>query len=243
MTVVRAGVPHVVFETLDSTNEEARRRAEAGDLGPTWLMARSQTAGRGRRGRRWESPAGALFATYLGTTSLPPQRLALLSFAAAVAVAETLETIGCTNARLKWPNDVLLPAGKIAGILLESSPMRPGKAWFALGIGVNLHAAPQGLNQPTAGAAAAVSPEAFLDLAGPRIASWSAFLEEGTFAPLREAWLARAYGLGQQVTTQQAGKELTGTFADLDPDGALLLDTGEQTMRITAGEVHFPAQP
>ncbi len=240
--MIAAQAPVSVFATLDSTNEEAKRSAEAGDFGPRWILAGVQTAGRGRRGRSWESPAGALFATYLGSTPAPPQHLALLGFAAGLAVAEALDAAGAPGARLKWPNDVLLYGGKVAGVLLESSQRPGGGQWFALGIGVNLAAAPVGLDRPASGAGASVSPEAFLGLLAGALARHAGMLEHGDFQALRTAWLERAHGLGAMVSTQVNGAQVSGVFADLDPDGALALDTVQGRVRIGAGEIYFPAE-
>jgi BirA family biotin operon repressor/biotin-[acetyl-CoA-carboxylase] ligase len=240
--VIEAGAPVLTFGALDSTNEEAKRRAQGGQYGPCWLMAHQQTAGRGRRGRTWESAEGALFATYLGHTSASPSCLALLGFAAAVAVAECLDSVGATGARLKWPNDVFLHGGKVAGVLLESSARPGGGLWFALGIGVNAGAAPIGLDRPVSGAGSALAPLAMLDRIADRLAPLAAPLPLGDFTKVREAWLSRAAGLGEPVHTQLNGETISGTFADLEADGALALDTAHGRVRITAGEVFFHDQ-
>jgi BirA family transcriptional regulator, biotin operon repressor / biotin---[acetyl-CoA-carboxylase] ligase len=241
--VIEAGAPVFTFASLDSTNEEAKRRAEAGDCGPCWLLALTQTAGRGRRGRSWESAHGALFATYLGHSAAPPQHIAWLGFAAAVAVAQALAQAGVAGAQLKWPNDVLLHGGKVGGVLLESSRMPGGGHWFALGIGVNLAAAPVGLDRAVSGAGAALAPEGFLQTLAGRLGPLSKPLNDGDFSALRTVWLGLAAGLGQAVTTQVNGETLNGMFADLDADGALALDTAQGRVRITAGEIYFPNQP
>jgi len=107
--------PLAWFDEIDSTILEARRRADQGQAHPVWLLARVQTAGRGRRGRVWASLEGNLHATYLFATDRPPAEIALLSFAAGVAIAETLEAmIGQGRAALKWPNDVLIDRAKAA---------------------------------------------------------------------------------------------------------------------------------
>src|SRR5262249_9799480 len=105
--MIDANAPVEVFDEIDSTILEARRRAKRGELNPVWLVAKRQTAGRGRRGRAWSSLNGNLLATLLFTTKEPPSTIALLGFATGVALAETLEAIiGGGRATLKWPNDV-----------------------------------------------------------------------------------------------------------------------------------------
>jgi BirA family biotin operon repressor/biotin-[acetyl-CoA-carboxylase] ligase len=240
---VSATAPVVRLAEVDSTNLEARRRAEAGDIGPVWIRADVQTAGRGRRGRSWLSPEGAMLATYLGATHAPPGQIALLSFAAGLAVCEALEANGVTDARLKWPNDVLRASGKICGILIESSALAAGGVWFAVGVGVNLAHAPGDAGQAAAAVGqGAPTADAFLAQMAPRFAAWAAQLDTQGFAPLRAAWLARATGLGGPVRTQVGADMVTGVFDGLSENGALLLRTPSGVLPISAGDVFFPDQ-
>jgi hypothetical protein len=131
------------YAVLDSTNAEARRRAEAGVFGPVWIHALEQTAGRGRRGRAWRGGGGNLAATLLTPVDLPPAQAAQISFVAAVALCETVNALaGAPVARLRWPNDLYVAGGKAAGILVESGPRTGRGQWLADGICVNLAEAP-----------------------------------------------------------------------------------------------------
>src|SRR5918997_1594879 len=114
-----AGIGREIFEVLDSTNAEALRRAAAGDAGPLWILARRQTAARGRRGRAWSSPAGNFGATLL---LRPEGQPALRSFVAALGLFDAMVAVTGRPElfAIKWPNDVLLSGGKLAGILLET---------------------------------------------------------------------------------------------------------------------------
>jgi len=114
------------LQEVDSTNEEARRRAAAGEPGPLWILAAEQTKGRGRRGRIWEAPPGNLSATLLIRPNRPAGECAQLSFVAALAAAEMLAAL-VPDVTLKWPNDVLASGQKIAGILLEAETAADGK--------------------------------------------------------------------------------------------------------------------
>ena len=115
--------PVLTFDTLDSTNAEARRRAAKGDFGPAWLMARRQSAGRGRRGRDWDAGYGNLTTTLLTTTDKGPQEAAQLAFVAALAVGDLADAYVPPHlVTFKWPNDVLIEGRKAAGILIESGP-------------------------------------------------------------------------------------------------------------------------
>ena len=148
-----AGYELASFDEIDSTNEEARRRAQRGDRGPLWIWALKQNAGRGRRGRPWESPVGNLMCTLLLAPGVPPAQAARLSFVAALSVRDFVaEHAGTTDVRVKWPNDVLIDGRKVAGILLESSGESGAGLlpWLAVGIGVNLVHAPDGTSFPAA---------------------------------------------------------------------------------------------
>jgi BirA family biotin operon repressor/biotin-[acetyl-CoA-carboxylase] ligase len=233
------GVGLRVHETLDSTNEEARRLAASSERGPLWIVAHEQTAGRGRRGRAWVSMRGNLFATLLTRAGMPSA--AQLAFAAGLAAGETVTSLA-PNAKmtLKWPNDVLLEGKKAAGILLEGV----GEDALAIGIGINLAHAPADTEFPAISLAALTeSTPAFEDalvlLAG-RMAAWYEVWRSQGFSPVRSAWLARAGGLGSPVTARLEGCEMQGVFEDLDQDGALLLRVASGALtRITAGEVFF----
>ena len=144
--------PFEAYDELDSTNAEARRRAEAGDVGPLWITAAIQTAGRGRRGRAWSTQRGNLAATLLMLTDRPAAEAAQMSFVAALAACDLADTcLGAGAARLKWPNDVLVHGDKAVGILVESGARPDGRLWLAVGIGVNLKHAPSGVDRPATG--------------------------------------------------------------------------------------------
>jgi BirA family biotin operon repressor/biotin-[acetyl-CoA-carboxylase] ligase len=238
--------PIEAYEELDSTNAEARRRAEAGEAGPVWITAALQTAGRGRRGRAWSTQKGNLAATLLTTTDRPPAEAAQLSFVAALAACDLADTcLGPGAARLKWPNDVLVHGRKAVGILVESGSRDDGRLWLAVGIGVNLAHAPRDVDRPAAAFAEFMSgpPPAPLDalaVLASAFERWrSAWAMQG-FAPIATGWSARATGLGQRCEARLPNRTLTGTAEGLDPDGALRLrlDDGELE-RITAGDVFF----
>lgn len=235
------------FDELDSTNEELKRRAAAGAAAGTLVWARSQSAGRGRRGRRWTSPPGNLYMSILLRPECGAGAAAQLGFAAALAVGEAVAPLLPASAGLayKWPNDVLVGGRKISGILLESQAAGEGRLdWVVVGIGVNLASFPETSDYPATSLVAAgarpVSLEALLKAVAGRFLVWyERWLAEG-FAPLRRAWLARAYGVGERIRVRLADGESTGRFAGLDEEGALLLEDGPTRRRIAAGDV-FPA--
>ena len=230
------GVRLIRFDLLDSTNEEARRLAAAGDTGPVWIAARMQSKGRGRRGNSWISEPGNLFATLL--KSAPNATAAQLGFAASLATADVVGAyISPSRVRLKWPNDVLLDNRKVAGILLETA----GPETVAIGIGINLAHHPEGTETPAISVNSAtgrsIDPDdAIVNLAA-RFAAWYGTWRSQGFAGLKPHWLKLASGLGAPIRARLAASEIKGVFEDLDHDGALLLRNDAGLTRITAAEV------
>jgi len=239
-----SGVDKHVYPTLDSTMAEAARLAP--DLaGPTWLLAHEQTAARGRRGRDWKQPKGNFAATLIWHPGEALANRALRSFVAALALAEALETaLGRGDGlSLKWPNDVLLNGGKLAGILLEST----GET-LAIGFGVNLTDAPEpaeveeGALPPVSllrETGLAVTADAFLNLLAPAFAAWEARFQTYGFPPIRSAWLDRAARLGQGITARTGRTEITGIFETVDEQGALVLKAADGRHHIAAADVFF----
>lgn len=245
--MIDAHAPVDIIEEIDSTLLEARRRAERGELSPVWMMARRQSAARGRRGRGWVSIDGNLMLTYLSATTRPPNEIALLSFATGLAIAETFEAYGVNGVTLKWPNDVFVGGAKTAGILIDSGTIPGGTQWMALGFGVNIAGAPEAIDQLTTSLrqelpldALTPTPDAVFDALRPRLERWTARLDAEGFEPLRRAWTTRAHGLGGEARVMQGDTALVGRLAGLSPRGELELDTAEGRKLISAGDVYFP---
>lgn len=238
--------PIEAYDELDSTNAEARRRAEAGEAGPVWITAALQTAGRGRRGRAWSTQRGNLAATLLTITDRPPAEAAQMSFVAALAACDLADAcLGPGAARLKWPNDVLVHGRKAVGILVESGARPDGRLWLAVGIGVNLAHAPQDVERPAAAFAEFMSgpppePRAALEVLAQAFERWRTAWTTQGFAPIATGWSERATGIGQRCEARLPNRTLTGVAEGLDPDGALRLRLDDGGLeRITAGDVFF----
>lgn len=229
-------------------------RARAGETGPLWVITHSQESGRGRRGNAWASLPGNLAASVLWPVSgVAPDHLAELGFVAGLALIEALEaacgTVPDTGAgtrtrsfRLKWPNDVLLGGGKLAGLLLEAETLPGGRRAAVIGFGVNVAAAPDGLGAVCLAATGyAGGAEALLEQLSDRMAVRARAWDRGrNFAHLREDWLARAAGLGSEIAVRSGGHTLRGVFETIDEGGRLVIlapDGNRHT--VTAGEVHF----
>lgn len=239
-----------ILAEVDSTNAEAARIAP--DLaGPTWILGLKQTAGHGRRGRVWSHPEGNFAGSLVMRPSAAIEAVAKRSFVAALAVHEALATVTGPGHRfqLKWPNDVLLNGGKIAGILLESAGQAGGTvSHMTIGIGVNLAGAPSAgeveawATRPVSlvsETGALVSPEEFLDVLAPCFAHWETQMETYGFEPIRTAWLARAAKIGEVITARTMREEWTGTFETVDNAGNLVLKTQNGPVAIPAADVFF----
>jgi len=237
------GYGRIQHQELDSTNSEARRLAEAGEPGPVWISAARQSAGRGRRGRAWDSGEGNLAATLLLRPKAQLSVTGQLSFVAALATAEMAAHFAPSAAiTVKWPNDVLAEGKKLAGILLEGGSASEGN-WLAIGIGVNLANFPQGTEFPATALAqlgvATPSSEDALSILAARFAHWyDAWMEDG-FEIVRAAWLARASGLGASIRARLPNETRGGVFEGIDDRGALLLNEQGRVRAIAAGEVFF----
>ncbi|MEM7723956.1 MAG: biotin--[acetyl-CoA-carboxylase] ligase [Pseudomonadota bacterium] len=243
------GVDRKVYATLDSTMGEAARIAP-GLTRPTWLLALDQTAARGRRGRPWSMPKGNFAASLILRPSEPPAQVALRSFVAALALQDAF--IAATGRaepfKLKWPNDVLLNGGKVAGILLESLGSGERVDHLIIGIGINLTVAPsQAEVEPGAvppvsllsETGAEATPEDFLDLLAPAYAKYEAQFTTYGFGPIRTAWLANAARLGRPITARTGQADIRGTFRDVDEAGNLILDTPQGRQPIAAADIFF----
>ena len=234
------GYRHEHVEALASTNDEAMRRAREGDAGMLWITADTQTAGRGRLGRSWVSPAGNLHASLLLIDPAQLAHLPELGFVFGVALAETLQTFAGSRVRLKWPNDALIDGAKVSGILLETAQVNGVTACVA-GIGVNCVAHPDGLPYPATdlriSGTTARAEDVFSTLSA-RLADWLERWDRGeNFAAVRANWLTHAAGLGAEITVSAPRGRLSGRFLTLDARGRLELETSEGRLAIEAGDV------
>ena len=236
------------YATIGSTNDEAKALARAGAADGTLVWADEQTAGRGRRGRLWRSPPGNLYLSLVLRPDAAPSRAAQLGFVAALGLGDALQPLvgPALPLRYKWPNDLLANGQKLAGILLESeTSASDGVDFVVVGIGVNIVSAPKDVEflatSLMANGIAGVTPPVLLEGFAMHFAGWAQRWREEGFAPVREAWLAAASGLGESVRVRLERDTLFGWFHDLDDDGALVLDSLEGRRRIAAGDV-FPIE-
>ncbi len=247
------------FDSVGSTSTEAAKAAQAGDSGDVWFCALQQTAGRGRRGRAWQSPHGNLAASLLVVPDVDPSVAATLGFVAGVSLNQALASIvpaatlktgidgaDTSNGRiaLKWPNDVLADGAKLAGILLEAHKRPDGAMAIVVGIGVNVVEAPEGLPYPATSLRSLGLDTSAETVFGALSDAWVDAVElwdrgRGVTEVL-ELWRRSAAGMGAEVAVNRDGDIVRGIFETIDEGGRLIVRANDNSrIAITAGDVHF----
>jgi BirA family transcriptional regulator, biotin operon repressor / biotin---[acetyl-CoA-carboxylase] ligase len=254
-----AGYRLAQYETITSTSTEALAWASLGDPGRLWVVAKEQTAGHGRRGRPWQTPAGNLAATLLMVEHKRQPNAATLGFVAGLALEKAIRLTspsvgvklgldGASNSAgrlaLKWPNDVLFDGAKVAGILLEAVTVSDNQHSLVIGIGVNVRHAPQGVSYPTTSLfeqGSEMGPEElFTALAEAWVEQEAVWNNGRGFSAIRDLWLERAAGLGAPIAVKSGEDIFRGTFETIDDEGRLIVRALDGSSRaISAGDVHF----
>ncbi|MBI5899970.1 MAG: biotin--[acetyl-CoA-carboxylase] ligase [Rhodocyclales bacterium] len=229
-----------VLDSCDSTNAVLLARAEAGAPSGTVVVAREQTAGRGRRGRSWFASPGDSLTFSLLWRFAPGTAPAGLSLAVGLAVADAMTKVGAHGTALKWPNDILKDGRKLGGILVELLPGAPHAA--VIGIGLNLRLAATMPNELRVASAALdlpdADPNALYALLLTRLLERLEQFATSGFAPMRDAWTVRhAYQDAPVVLSADFGAARQGICRGVDADGALLLESEGRVERVLSGEV------
>ncbi len=236
------------YADIASTNDEALALADRG-AEEGWLVgADSQSAGRGRHGRAWASPAGG--GLYLSAVLRPPPHaVRLLTLAAGVAVAEGIQAATGAEAGVKWPNDVYLPLSrprKVAGILAEANASGAQVEYVVVGVGVNVGRAalPPDVSERATSIEAELGRPVDRGVVAAELcaALWHRYqqLVAGDDAAVLQAWRARGVAtFGRGVEWESSGKACRGVARDVDQSGALVVDTAEGVARIASGEVRW----
>jgi len=225
-----------------STQDVVHAAAAAGAAEGFCCVTAEQTAGRGRDGRAWVAPPG----TALLCSLLLRRRLTVAAgvpLAAGLAVSDSVLLLSDVACRLKWPNDILAPGGKLGGVLAESTV----RGTLVLGFGVNLTVPefPPGVPGVSLHRLAGkpVSWGVLLAAILPRLVARLRELELGGVAGLRADWTARAAGLGSVVRATVGPRTVEGIAVGIDDEGALRLRTAEGELRVVAGDVHLLGEP
>jgi BirA family transcriptional regulator, biotin operon repressor / biotin---[acetyl-CoA-carboxylase] ligase len=236
----------LIFDEIDSTNEEAKRLIRSGVTGDFVIVAKSQTRGKGRLGRYWASPYGNLYTSILFNPKFDIELAPQISFLAAIAMGEVLgKIVDPESIKYKWPNDIFLNGKKVAGILIESISVANDSTLrsMIIGFGVNIVKSPEYNTYPVTNllleGAELTSPDEFLnDFMKEYLALIDLWQKEG-FEPIRKKWLERAFGLGGQVSTYVNKKLVTGTFSSIDKAGNLVIKHKERGTIKSSGQVFF----
>lgn len=230
------------FETLDSTNTSAKDLAAGGAPERTVVLAGAQTGGRGRRGRAWVSSPGNLFLSILMRPVCSVAEAGQAGFAVSLAVSDfAAASAPGTNVFCKWPNDVLIGDRKVAGILIETSARGGGDLdWMIIGIGVNLASHPDDAEIPVRGLPATSLSAAGVNVSVEDAAAhvlavfdtrWRQWRDTG-FAPVRRAWIDRAWRLGEAVEVVAGEERVGGVIETLDSAGGLVLRLANGGQRV-----------
>lgn len=236
-----------VFDVIDSTSSEALRLCKRGAKGIHLVLAFSQTAGRGRRERKWVSPEEAgVYLSLLHPLSVQPQSLQGLSLASALSVEVALRRLGAQGLQVKWPNDVLHNGRKLAGILLELH-CQEDAVYVVFGIGINLSLTERQqreINKPVTDLSTllekSVSIEKVTEAVVSQLIQYVARFQQQGFAPFYEEWNNLDCYRGQEIELTSGDDRRIGKSLGVDHQGRLLLQTASGEETITGGEI-FPS--
>lgn len=224
----------VIYEpALASTNDVAKELAASGEL-DVLVAADEQPGGRGRLGREWVGPPGGVYASLLFRPDRGPADAPFLTIAAGAAVADGLVECGLEPG-IKWPNDVLVGGNKVAGILTEMEAEADRIRWVVLGLGINANVPDESLpDRATSLASVCGAAVERAPLLGDILSRFETYRRN----PDRTltAWRENAITLGQAVRADTPHGPITGTAVDIDPSGALEVETADGIERVHAGD-------
>jgi BirA family biotin operon repressor/biotin-[acetyl-CoA-carboxylase] ligase len=236
----------LAFNSLDSTNEEAKRLAKGGGCHGAVIWAKKQTEGKGRMGRNWISSEGNLFVSLLLQPEKTVKEFSQLSFIAAVAAIEAIKPLLSPEHKIqcKWPNDIILDDKKTGGILLESFQVN-GESWIVVGLGVNIESCPPRTEFPST-----CLKDAGVELVSAKIVlsrfihhfieAYNQWNVKG-FLPVRKAWMENAWGIGRNVVARWPDGEAEGIAEGIDRDGSFILSLDGERQYIQAADI-FPSE-
>lgn len=232
------------FETVGSTNDEAKAAAQNGAVDGSVFWSPRQTAGRGTHGREWDTPPGNLAVSVVKRPHLPIGLAPQAALVTAVAVADAVVALGVPSGRvrLKWPNDVLVDGRKISGILVEGEADGAAAKWLVVGTGLNLAHHPPLTRHPATNLAALglrVTPERALEAYLAAFDKWWGRWRRYDFPVVATAWAARSWqSPGDDLTISVGRDTVQARYKELAPDGALVIeDAGGVERRIVSGEI------
>ncbi|MFH1752745.1 MAG: biotin--[acetyl-CoA-carboxylase] ligase [Candidatus Omnitrophota bacterium] len=230
------------YERIDSTNDRAYQLAEEGAQEGVVIIGEQQLKGKGRMGRRWVSPKGGIYFSLILRPKMMPTEVSKLTLIAAVSVAETLRETTGLNCQIKWPNDILIGASKICGILTELKAEQDATSFVILGIGINVNTKPSDLPKHATSVfketEKKISRIDLLKMLLKNIENHYNLFKSNKFNAIIEEWKNLSAVLGKRVRITEKSKTLEGQAIDIDEGGALVirLDSGLRE-RVLAGDV------
>ncbi|MGN1113382.1 MAG: biotin--[acetyl-CoA-carboxylase] ligase [Acutalibacteraceae bacterium] len=245
INTIYIGRPTVVLDSVDSTNEEIKRRARQGEKQGLTVVSDEQTLGKGRLGRVWKSPKGtSIYESILLRPDLPPSQVPCITLVAGLALCNAINGIANLGAKIKWPNDIIIGRKKLCGILTEMTIEDNAVSFAVVGMGINVNnrSFPDEIKEKAtslyleAGRSFSRN-EIITRLAQSFEQAYNEFIMGG-FGVLKDEYASLCATIGRRVSAQRTGKELCGTAADIAPDGGLIIvtDSGEREY-ISTGEV------
>ena len=236
-----------IFDTIDSTNNYARKIAKEGAGGGTVVLAESQTKGKGRLGRTWFSPSGVnIYLSVILKPQIPSTHITLLTFVSAIAVVKAIKDAANLDANIKWPNDVLINNKKIAGILSEMDAKADAVRFAVIGIGINVNLDIKDIPFELKDKATSIKIESnstidrinLICRVLENLEEWYNLFERNGVNDIIKKWKRLAVTIGRDVKVQSGNSLIEGRAVDIDVNGALLIkDRNGVIQRVLSGDV------
>lgn len=238
----------LIFDSIDSTNEEAKRIAKNIHDGEYVIWSYAQYGGKGRSGKKWYSPKNNLYLSILLRSGLRSDEISYIPFLMALVAADFIKKHlkYPERVQLKWPNDVYYEGKKIAGILIETqiNPRSGITDWLVIGCGINLVDFPENVSHPATSiyyeTGKTITVEQSVDELMRYFVNYLQLYNQYGFAMIREKWLSQAYGINSPITATTSNNRISGTFKDISANGSIVIQLhGNKTVEISSGEVFF----
>lgn len=239
------GRPTVVLDSVDSTNEEIKRRAKQGEKQGLTVVSDEQTLGKGRLGRVWQSPKGtSIYESILLRPELAPSQVPCITLVAGLALCNTINSIAECNAKIKWPNDIIIGSKKLCGILTEMTIEDNTVSFAVVGMGINANnrSFPDEIKHKATSlylekGIAFSRAELVAKLAENFEQAYNEFIMGG-FEAIKDEYVSLCATIGRRVSAHRSNEEICGTAADIAADGGLIIQTDSgNTEYISTGEV------
>lgn len=237
-----------IFKETDSTNIQAFKLASVGAAEGSIIIAESQTSGKGRLGRKWISPPGEnLYLSIIVRPNIPTLTAQRLTLVSAVALSETLDSIGASEHRIKWPNDILFYGKKLSGILTEMNGDCDSIDFIIIGLGVNINSSPA--DYPDELKESLISLKEIIGHKIDRIEFLTLFLHyfeksysdflEGRFPEILDIWIKKSAIINQKIKVTNHNEVYTGIVSAITPDGNLIVNTSEGIRQVNSGDINY----